>query len=42
MEVYEDDILVKSLLSTNFVPNLEEIFATIQGYDIKLNPRSVY
>lgn len=29
VKVYVDDILVKSLLATNLVPDLEETFATI-------------
>lgn len=36
MEIYVANILVKSLLSTNLVSDLEETFATIQGYAMKL------
>lgn len=38
VEVYIDDILVKSLLTEGLVLDPEETFATIKGYGMKLNP----
>lgn len=38
VETYVDDILVKSLLPNSLVSDLMEIFATIQRFDMKLNP----
>lgn len=38
MEVYVDDMLVKSHVSGNQVDDLEEAFTTLHKYQIKLNP----
>ena len=38
MEVYVDDILVKSWASDNHITNLRETSATLRKYRIKLNP----
>ena len=38
MEVYVDDMLVKSLLATNHVDNLREMFLILRRYKMKLNP----
>ena len=38
MEVYMDDMLVKSLLATNHVDNLREMFLILRRYKMKLNP----
>ena len=38
MEVYVDDMLVKSLLATNHVDNLREMFLILHRYKMKLNP----
>ena len=38
MEVYVDDILVKSKSSMNHVTNLEETFSALRKYKMKLNP----
>ncbi|XP_073130869.1 uncharacterized protein [Henckelia pumila] len=38
VEVYVDDILVKSRTRDCFIPDLEETFATVRRYGIKLNP----
>ncbi|XP_073129104.1 uncharacterized protein [Henckelia pumila] len=38
VEVYVDDILVKSKTRDCFIPDLEETFATVRRYGIKLNP----
>ena len=38
MKVYMDDMLVKSLQTTDHVRNLKEAFATLRRYQIKLNP----
>ncbi|XP_073121062.1 uncharacterized protein [Henckelia pumila] len=38
VEVYVDDILVKSRTWDSFLPDLEETFATVRRYGIKLNP----
>lgn len=38
VEVYMDDIMVKSRLNANLIPNLEETFATLRQYNMKLNP----
>lgn len=37
MEVYVDDMLVKSLSSRDHVANLEEAFETLRSYQMKLN-----
>ena len=43
MEVYVDDMLVKSLLATNHVDNLREMFLILRRYKMKLNPnKSVF
>ncbi|KAK4407729.1 Retrovirus-related Pol polyprotein from transposon [Sesamum angolense] len=39
IEVYVDDILVKSKEARNHVEDLEEAFAVIRKYRLKLNPR---
>lgn len=38
IEVYVDDILVKSFWAENLVEDLEEMFYTLQRYKLKLNP----
>ncbi|XP_073049537.1 uncharacterized protein [Primulina eburnea] len=38
IEVYADDILIKSRAHTEFIPDLEETFATLREYGVKLNP----
>ena len=38
MEVYVDDILVKSKSSMNHIADLEETFCALQKYKMKLNP----
>lgn len=38
VEVYMDDILIKSKLIDNLIPDLE-IFATLRRYNMKLNPK---
>ncbi|XP_077215747.1 uncharacterized protein LOC143850376 [Tasmannia lanceolata] len=38
MEVYVDDMLVKSLKTMNHVADLQEAFAVLQKYQMKLNP----
>ena len=37
MEVYVDDMLVKSLKKDNHVSNLREMFALLRKYNMKLN-----
>lgn len=39
VEVYVDDIFVKSWLITRLIPDLEETFATLRQCNIKLNPK---
>jgi hypothetical protein len=39
MEVYVDDMLVKSLTSYNHVADLAEAFDTLRKYHMKLNPQ---
>ncbi|XP_073057035.1 uncharacterized protein [Primulina eburnea] len=38
IEVYVDDILVKSRAHTEFIPDLEETFSTLREYGVRLNP----
>ena len=38
MEVYVDDMLVKSKAANNHVSDLEECFGILRTYDMKLNP----
>ena len=38
MEVYVDDILVKSLHKKDHVSDLQEMFALLRRYNMKLNP----
>ena len=38
MEVYVDDMLVKSEASINHIVDLEEIFSILRRYKMKLNP----
>ena len=38
MEVYMDDMLIKSKSSMNHVTDLEETFSTLRKYKMKLNP----
>ncbi|XP_073138233.1 uncharacterized protein [Henckelia pumila] len=38
VEVYVDDILVKSRTHDHFIPDLEETFGTLRRYGVKLNP----
>lgn len=42
IEVYADDILIKSIQSASFIIDVEETFATLQKYGLKLNPANVY
>ena len=39
MEVYVDDMLVKSKHNNNHVDDLEECFAILRKYNMKLNPQ---
>ena len=38
VQVYVDDILVKSLRKNNHLDNLQETFDTLRSYNMKLNP----
>ena len=38
MEVYVNDMLVKSKVEANHVDDLKETFNTLQKYNMKLNP----
>ena len=38
MEVYVDDMLVKSLQKEDHVTDLREMFSLLQKYNMKLNP----
>ena len=38
MEVYVDDMLVKSLQKEDHVTDLQDMFALLQKYNMKLNP----
>ena len=38
MEVYVDDMLVKSTRSRNHTHDLHEVFETLKQYGMKLNP----
>ncbi|XP_073017975.1 uncharacterized protein [Primulina eburnea] len=38
IEVYVDDILVKSRVHPDFIPDLEETFSNLREYGVKLNP----
>ena len=38
MEVYIDDMLVKSLKKEDHVTDLQEMFALLRRYNMKLNP----
>ncbi|XP_073035186.1 uncharacterized protein [Primulina eburnea] len=38
IEVYVDDILVKSRAHTELIPDLEETFSTLREYGVRLNP----
>ncbi|XP_073063957.1 uncharacterized protein [Primulina eburnea] len=42
VEVYVDDILDKSKEVANFIANLEQTFATLMNYEIKLNPAKCF
>ena len=39
VQVYVDDILVKSQMEENHLENLRETFDTLYSYNMKLNPR---
>ena len=39
MEVYVNDMLVKSKTANNHVSDLEECFGILRRYDMKLNPQ---
>ena len=39
VQVYVDDILVKSQMDENHLENLRETFDTLYSYNMKLNPR---
>lgn len=38
MEVYIDDMLVKSLESEDHIANVQHAFSTLRKYNMKLNP----
>ena len=38
MEVYVDDMLIKSRVSSDHLWNLREVFNTLRRYKMKLNP----
>ena len=38
IEVYIDDMIVKSLKSSNHIQHLEEAFVFVQKFNVKLNP----
>lgn len=38
VEVYVDDILIKSRKKSCFISDLDETFSTLKGYEVKLNP----
>ena len=38
MEVYIDDMLVKSLVATDHIKHLEQAFEVLKKYNMKLNP----
>ncbi|XP_042426235.1 uncharacterized protein LOC122014118 [Zingiber officinale] len=38
VEVYVDDILIKSPLAVNLITDVEETYGTLQQYELKLNP----
>ena len=38
MEVYIDDMLIKSLKATNHITHLEEAFGVLRKYKMMLNP----
>lgn len=38
MEVYVDDMIVKSMSVRGHLDNLDEYFQTVRHYDLKLNP----
>ena len=38
MEVYIDDMLVKSLEAEDYISHLQQAFSTLRKYNIKLNP----
>jgi len=42
VQVYVDDIVVTSEKEDQHVTDLEELFATIARYNLKLNPENVY
>ena len=41
MEVYVDDMLVKSSQTTDHIRDLEEAFSTLRRHQMKLNPISM-
>lgn len=41
MEVYVDDVLVRSRTADQHIPNLSTMFAVLKQYKMRLNPRSV-
>lgn len=42
MEVYIEDMLVKSFRAENHVDNLQRCFAVLNKYDMKLNLENVF
>ena len=38
MEIYVDDMLVKSKKEATYLDNLEETFTTLKQYQMRLNP----
>jgi len=42
MEVYVDDMMVKSLLAENHAKDLEVVFATVRKHDLRLNPEKCF
>ena len=39
VQVYVDDMLVKSIFENDHQDNLQETFDTLRSYNMKLNPR---
>ena len=42
MEVYIDDMLVKSDKASHHICNLEEVFNALSKHQIRLNPKNIY
>jgi hypothetical protein len=39
LEVYVNDVMIKSQKGCNLIPDLEEIFNSLRWFNIKLNPK---